>query len=113
MACYAKHGSGKLRINLSQLRPHNVAQQSERLVAGCWGYLDNFWAVVREARVLGDLRGTMTRVDAFQPEPLALAIEAEQAAIGHQRDRSAGAVDIGRARAWRADERDPGNQGAP
>src|SRR5262249_54888610 len=68
---------------------------------------------VREARVLGDLCDAMTRVDAFQPEPPSLAIEAEQAAIGHQRDRPTGAIDIRVASARRTDEGNPLNQSAP
>src|SRR5215475_12290396 len=77
----AEHGSGELRINLRQLRCHDVAQQSQSLVTGRRRDLNNFWAIIREAGVLCDLRDAMTRMDALQPEPLVLAVEAKEAAI--------------------------------
>src|SRR6266436_8608219 len=96
MPCYAEHGSGELWIDFSQLRRHDLSQQAQRVVAGSGRGLDNFGAVVIEAGLLCDFRNAVSRMDAVQPKPPPLAIEAEQAAAGHQRDRPAWPVDIGR-----------------
>src|SRR5258708_3925027 len=93
MPHYAKHGSGELRIDFSQLRRHDLSQQSQRVVAGSGRGLDKFRAVVLKAGLLCDFRNAVSRVDAFQPESPPFAIEAEQAAVGHQRDRSSRAID--------------------
>src|SRR5688572_3974446 len=48
----------------------------------------------------------MAWMDADEPEAPPAAIEAEQAAVGDERDRPAGAVDMAGARPRRADEID-------
>src|SRR5215472_8752861 len=54
----------------------------------------------------------MTRMHAREMEASAVPVKAEQAAIGDEAERSAGAVDVGRAHAWRADEINPRHQRA-
>src|SRR5215467_2186511 len=102
MTVDAEHGSAKLRINLRQLRCYDLPQQFQRFTVGRRRDGNNFWAVVVEAGVLGYLCDAMTRVNAFQPEPPPLAIEAEEAAVSHKGNRSAGTVDVWRACARRA-----------
>src|SRR5215469_14222338 len=102
--CRGEQGRGELRINFGQLRRYDVAQQSQGLATRTWRDLDKFRAVVVEAGLLCDFRNAVSRMNAFQPEPPPLAIEAEQTAAGHERDRAARTVNIGRAPARRADE---------
>jgi hypothetical protein len=58
-----------------------------------------------------DLEETARSLD--EAEAAALAVEGEEAAVGDQRDRPARAVDVRRARPWRADEIDLRHQRPP
>ena len=100
----AEHLRGELRIDLGEFRRHHLAHQLQRL-GGRRRRLRHVGRPVElEAGVLDHLVDAYGRDARFRAGSAARPVEREQAAVGDQRDRPAGAIDIVVAAARRADE---------
>jgi hypothetical protein len=108
----AENALGKLRIDIRQHRPNKGSHHVQRI--GRWRRRGRHVSrqVEVEARVLDHFGDTVSGMYAGETEAPLRAVEIEQAAVGDQRDRPAGAKDIFGAAARRADEIDFGHQRA-
>src|SRR5215472_9053728 len=101
-----EHLRCELRIDFDELRGDDGPQDAQRL-GGRSGRHRHVRRVVEiKAGMLHDLGDAMAGMHARKHEAPSLPLEAEQAAIGDERDRPAGAMPVIRARSRRADEID-------
>src|SRR6516162_3221583 len=101
-----EHLRGELRIDFDELRGDDGPQDAQRLGGRSGRHRHVRRLVEIKAGMLHDLGDAMAGVYARKREASPLWLEAEQAAIGDERDRPAGAMHIARARSRRADEID-------
>ena len=85
---------GELRIDLGQFRRDHRAHQPQRLGEGAGVSGTSAGRSNAKPVCSIDLRQRMAGMHARQAEAAPLAVEREQAAVGDQRDRAAGAVDV-------------------
>src|SRR5262249_8851879 len=107
-----EHLRCELRIDLGELRGDRGPQHAQRLGGRSGRRRHLRRAVELEAGMLNDLGDAMAWMHARKRETPSLALEGEQAAIGDERDRAAGAMNVVRARSRRADEIDLRDQRA-
>src|SRR5262252_5671110 len=101
-----EHLRGELRIDFDELRGDRSPQDAQRLGGRSGRHRHVRRPLEREAGMLHDLGDAMAGMHARKREAPSLPLEGEQAAIGDERDRAAGAMHVIRARSRRADEID-------
>src|SRR5438128_1566838 len=101
-----EHLRCELRIDFGELRGDRGPQDAQRLEGRSGRYRHVRRPVELEAGMLHDLGDGMAGMHARKREAPALSLEGEQAAIGDERERAAGAMNVVRARSRRADEID-------
>src|ERR1700730_9019278 len=101
-----EHLRCELRIDFDELRGDRGPQHAQRLGGRSGRYRRLRRPVKIEAGMVPDLGDAMAGMHARKREAPSLSLEGEQAAIGDERDRAAGAMNVVRARSRRADEID-------
>jgi putative tricarboxylic transport membrane protein len=102
--CHAENTLRELRINLRKLRRDGLTHQPQCVLRRRWRLGHMLRPVELESRILDHFLDRMPRMHAFELEALDGTVEREQAAVGHQRNRPAGAMHIRIIAAGRRDE---------